>query len=269
MGVLATAALLGSGVAIAYMVIPRDETTAPPPQSGAVAKAPKPTAPALTKAQKRARHDAVAKVKSEGYDVVRLADWRAGPKLKVLIGDTDSGAMRAFFFSGAKFVGHDDPATSSSLRVVKSGKDSVTLAYKVTTGECEAKQWGVGVAIPIGQGAIRASYSQADDIKGDMATPYLAVNDVAAAIGAPTACGGSTALGADAAGDNGAKQYNIGYDYRFSKRTTVGAGYAMIKNDPGARFTWSGLSSAQNGQEVTPPAGSDVSIFFISMIHRF
>ena len=144
-----------------------------------------------------------------------------------------------------------------------------TMTYKVTTGECEAVQYGIQAAIPIGQGAIRGAYSIAKDIKGDMATPYLAVNDVAAAAGAPTACGGSTALGADAAGDNGAKQYNIGYDYRFSKRTTVGAGYAMIKNDPGARFTWSGLSSAQNGQEVTPPAGSDVSIFFISMIHRF
>jgi hypothetical protein len=29
------------------------------------------------------------------------------------------------------------------------------------------------------------------------------------------------------------------------------------------------LSSAQNGSSVTPPPGSDVSIFFISMIHRF
>jgi hypothetical protein len=134
LGLLATLALLGSGVAIAYMVIPRDETAAPPAQSGAATKAPKPTAPALTKAQKRARHEAVAKVKSEGYDVVRLADWRAGPKLKVLIGDTDAGAMRAFFFSGAKFIGHDDPATSSSVRVVKNGKNFVTLAYKVTTG---------------------------------------------------------------------------------------------------------------------------------------
>jgi hypothetical protein len=137
LGLLATAALLGSGAAIAYMVIPRDETAAPSPRSGAAVKAPKKSQPALTKAQKKARHEAVAKVKSDGYDVVRLADWRAGPKLKVLIGTTDSGAMRAFFFSGATFVGHDDPATSSSMRVVKIGKDSVTLAYRVTTGGAE------------------------------------------------------------------------------------------------------------------------------------
>jgi predicted porin len=107
-------------------------------------------------------------------------------------------------------------------------------------GDVDAVQYGIAVAIPIGQGAIRASYSIADDL------------DIP---------GGST--------DSGAKQYNIGYDYRFSKRTTVGFGYATIDNDPLAAFTWSGLSSANNGQNVTPPAGVDVSIFFVSMIHRF
>jgi len=55
LGVFATLAFLGSGVAIAYMVIPRDETATPPPQSGAAPAAPKKTAPALTKAQKKAR----------------------------------------------------------------------------------------------------------------------------------------------------------------------------------------------------------------------
>src|SRR3954454_21950415 len=89
LGLLATAALLGSGVAIAYMVLPDDQATAPPP-SGAAVKAPAPSKPTMTKAQKRARHAAVAKVRADGYDVVRLADWRAGPKLKVLIGTTDA-----------------------------------------------------------------------------------------------------------------------------------------------------------------------------------
>ena len=44
--------------------------------------------------------------------------------------------MRAFFFS-AQFIGHDDPATSTNLRVVKSSKNSVTLAYKVSDGGAE------------------------------------------------------------------------------------------------------------------------------------
>ena len=58
--------------------------------------------------------------------------------------------------------------------------------------------------------------------------------------------------------DNGAKQWNLGYDYRFSKRTTVGFGYATIENDAAAVFTWSGLSSTQGGQSINPVAGSDV-----------
>jgi predicted porin len=123
------------------------------------------------------------------------------------------------------------------------------MTYKAAAGDCEATQWGLGVAVPIGQGAIRASYSQADDIDGTFA--------------------GAGTCGAAGAGDNGAKQYNIGYDYRFSKRTQIGFGYATIENDPGAVFTWSGLPSSQGGQSVNPPAGSDVSVFFVNMIHRF
>jgi predicted porin len=114
------------------------------------------------------------------------------------------------------------------------------MTYKIATGDVDATQYGIQIAIPVGQGAIRAAYSQADDLEF------------------PT---GAT--------DTGAKQYNIGYDYRFSKRTTVGVGYAKIDNDSLAAFTWSGLSSANQGNSVTPPAGSDVEIFFVSMIHRF
>jgi len=136
--VLATVAFLGSGVLIAYMVMPEKDTPVPPANPGAAANgtAAKPK-PGLTKAQKQARHAAVAKLSAEGYEPVRLADWRPGPKLKVLVGTTDSGAMRAFFFSGAQFVGHDDPATSTNLRVAKTTKDSVTLAYKLNTGGAE------------------------------------------------------------------------------------------------------------------------------------
>jgi predicted porin len=129
------------------------------------------------------------------------------------------------------------------------------MTYKTAAGDCDATQWGVGVAIPVGQGAIRGSYSQADDIDGTYTGPG-------------TFFAGSS-CGAPGTGDNGAKQYNIGYDYRFSKRTTVGVGYAKIDNDAFAAFTWSGLSSSQNGLSINPAVGSDVEIFFVSIIHRF
>jgi predicted porin len=162
---------------------------------------------------------------------------------------------------GAAFDRHEDFTTvgqsDSGWRTTGGwnfGFADIGLAYEQMTYKCgpggtgcvagsgdyEATQMGIAIAIPVGQGAIRASYSQADDIE----TPAGEI-------------------------DNGAKQYNIGYDHRFSKRTTVGIGYAHIKNDPLAGFTWSGLSSTQGGAAVSPPAGSDVSIFFTSIIHRF
>jgi predicted porin len=162
---------------------------------------------------------------------------------------------------GAAYDGHKDfttiGQTDEGFRVTGGwnfgfmdiGAAVEQMTYKTAASDCEATQFGVALAVPIGQGAIRASYSQADDIDGTFA--------------------GAGSCGAAGTGDNGAKQWNIGYDYRFSKRTTVGIGYATIENDPGAVFTWSGLSSSQGGQSVNPPAGSDVSIFFINMIHRF
>ncbi|MGH7818314.1 MAG: porin [Candidatus Binatia bacterium] len=144
-----------------------------------------------------------------------------------------------------------------------------SMTYKTTTGDCDATQWGVGVAIPVGSGAIRASYAVADDIDGT----FVAGPVPGAGAGAPTACGGITGFTAAQAANNGAKTYNIGYDHRFSKRTTVGIGYAVIKNDEGAVFTWTGAPPTQTGGAVTaanvPFPGSDPSTFFVSIIHRF
>lgn len=153
---------------------------------------------------------------------------------------------------GAAFDSHKDfttpGKTDNGWRVVGGwnfgfadiGAAYEQMTYKTGPGDVDATQWGVALAIPIGQGAIRASYSQADDLE----TPA-----------------GTT--------DTGAKEYTIGYDYRFSKRTTVGVGYAQIKNDTGAVFTWTGAPGNQTGTGLAPLAGSDPSTFFLSVIHRF
>ena len=119
-----------------------------------------------------------------------------------------------------------------------------------SVGDVETVQWGVALAIPVGQGAIRASYSVAEE---------------------PEFEGTKVPQGAD--------EITIGYDYRFSKRTTVGVGYAQIKNDnggtvggvavPGAIFTWTGAPGNQTGTGLAPLPGSDPSVFFLSVIHRF
>jgi predicted porin len=160
------------------------------------------------------------------------------------------------------------------------------MTYKTPTTDCDAKQYGIQLAVPIGQGAIRAAYSIAKDIKGDYTTPTgpvvpSATAGAAAAAAAFTtngSCGFSAATAGFDTSDNGAKQWNIGYDYRFSKRTTIGFGYAAIENDQAAVFTWTGMPPTQTGggagiagQSVanTPLPGSDPSMFFINMVHRF
>jgi hypothetical protein len=139
LGFLATVAFLGSGVAIAMMVMPEKDQAAPAPQTdgAAVKGASQAKKPPLTKAQKRARANAIAKLHEEGYDPTRLADWKPRAPLKVLVGRSDTEAMRAYFFADGEFIGYDDPSTSGHLRVVKSGGNSVTLAYKLTDGTVE------------------------------------------------------------------------------------------------------------------------------------
>jgi hypothetical protein len=140
LALLATLAFLGTGVLIADMVMPKPDEEEATVRGTTPAPAPSETAekPAgLTKAQKAARRAAVRTLTEQGYDPVRLADWRPRNDLRVLVGRSDTGAMRAFFFVKREFVGNDDATSSTRLRVSKVGDESVTLAYGVTTGGTE------------------------------------------------------------------------------------------------------------------------------------
>jgi hypothetical protein len=136
-GLLGTAALLGSGVAIAVMVVPSSKEEAIVPAAPAATPAPtaapqKPRKPALTRAQRRARRGAVAVLTQQGFEPVRLADYEPRNELRVLVGrpaTDDAGARRAFFFAGGRFIGHDSQAPSARLAVVRARDRSVTLSY--------------------------------------------------------------------------------------------------------------------------------------------
>jgi predicted porin len=131
--------------------------------------------------------------------------------------------------------------------VIDVGLALERMKYKAGGGDVKATQYGVALAVPVGPGSIRASYSKAKDLEGD-------------------GCGG---LAATACDQTGATQYNVGYEHRFSKRTNIGIGYAKITNKDNAVFTWTGAPPNQQGASNTPLAGSDVSTFFLSMTHRF
>ena len=68
------------------------------------------TSRGLTPAQKQARREAVVTLREQGYEPVRLADWKPANDLRVLVGRADTGALRAFFFVKREFVGNDDPS---------------------------------------------------------------------------------------------------------------------------------------------------------------
>jgi predicted porin len=172
-----------------------------------------------------------------------------------------------FTFAGKTDTGYSVKG-GWNFGVVDVGLAYERMTYKTDTSDCRAKQYGVALAVPVGQGSIRASYSKAKAIEGTYTGAQTTPSNIGGSCGAvPTAAAPSN--------DNGAKQYNIGYEHRFSKRTNVGVGYAVIKNDPGAAFTWTGAPPVQNGvsgsgnSATTPFPGSDPSTYFVSITHRF
>jgi predicted porin len=140
----------------------------------------------------------------------------------------------------------------------KFGTLGYATAAGANTGNCaedgdvKVKNMGLALAVPVGPGSIRASYAVAKDLEGPVAA--------AAGTGAPNSARLS---------QTGAKQYNIGYEHRFSKRTNVGIGYAKIDNEANAAIAWTGMPPNQTGNANTTLFGSDVSTFFVSMTHRF
>jgi predicted porin len=125
---------------------------------------------------------------------------------------------------------------------VNVGAAYETFKYKGTASTNETTEYAVAFAIPLGSGKIGASYVVAKDMENSLGTTT----------------------------DNGAKMYNIGYEWALSKRTALGFGYAAIKNDTNAGFTWTGMAPVQNGVTVSPTiAGSDPSNIFVGIRHSF
>ena len=143
-GLVATAALLASGVAVATMVMPdNDEKSlaqaapaATPvkekPKKKKAVKKHKPKGP--TKAQLAQRKAAVAIVREKGFTTLKQSDYDYKATLRVLIGrpvGDAAGGERAFFFNKETFLGNDAAGPSTKLSVYKQGKVTVFLSYGV------------------------------------------------------------------------------------------------------------------------------------------
>jgi len=140
LGVLATLAFLGSGVVIGMMVYEQFEDEAPATvasNSGAAVKGAETPKPGMTAKEKAARRAAVTTLSEQGFEPVRLADWKAASVLRVLVGRDEAGEERAFFFVGRRFVGNDDVAASASIKVSAAKERTVTLSYRLFAAEDE------------------------------------------------------------------------------------------------------------------------------------
>ena len=139
-GLLATAAFLGVGVASYKMIVPDHATsrsaalvpTATPAPAHHKAKhhssKPKP----LTHREKAARTAAVAELRRQGYTTTKRSDYDPRATLRVLVGRPvgDAGAgSYGFFFSGGHYLGRDSLSPTASLKVVGQTKHSVVLSY--------------------------------------------------------------------------------------------------------------------------------------------
>ena len=136
LGIVGTAAVLAVGAVIATMVLPGDDekvvaaepaATATPKQKQAERRKPR-----LTQRQRNERRRAVDQVRRQGYRPVKLADYRAGQVLRVLIGEpvgTTRPGLRAFFFVRDEYIGQDAISPSLKLRPGRQLKREITLVY--------------------------------------------------------------------------------------------------------------------------------------------
>jgi predicted porin len=123
-----------------------------------------------------------------------------------------------------------------------------TYKYKTgaTNGDQKAVGYAFGIAIPLGSGKIGASYAIQKD--------FEVTGQAASVTSSP---------------DNGGKMYNIGYELNLSKRTVASIGYAAIKNDTAAAYTWTGVVANQTGYNNTTLNGSDPSTMYVGLRHSF
>jgi hypothetical protein len=137
-GLLGVAVLMGTWLAPSRhgtdaTFVPDTPAATQAPKAKAKAKKAKPK-PKLTAKQLAARTAAVTVLRTQGYLPTREADYNPRHDLRVLVGYRNGdplGPRRAFFFVGSRFIGNDSTAGSTQLKVAKSGKRWVTLAYGV------------------------------------------------------------------------------------------------------------------------------------------
>jgi predicted porin len=117
-------------------------------------------------------------------------------------------------------------------------------AGALTTTNQKRGAWYLPVSYSWGPHAIYAQYARAGDTSNDMGL------------------------------DTGASAWNIGYDYAFSKRTSMGIYYTALSNKSGGNYNLksvggSGATAIGSGAAGTTGLGADARQWYIGMAHSF
>lgn len=139
------------------------------------------------------------------------------------------------------------------------------------TDVAESKAWILGGTYDFGVAKAFATYTQGkatqDGVAGDTAKGRLYNVGVRVPFGAHTIIAAYTKADNRLAGadQNDAKQWGLGYEYGFSKRTVAYASYARINNDGAAAYSVNGAIT----QGLTTAAGKNPDSYMFGVRHSF
>jgi predicted porin len=169
--------------------------------------------------------------------------WRAKPDLPVnsssaVTNDQRGDSLNAKYQFGGLQVG-----LGWNRSRLQNATTSVTLA--------ERNAWALAGNYKWGPHAVYAHYTKAGNISTGV-------------VGSPTgAC-----PGASCTNNTGARMISAVYEYSFSKRTSVAATYAKIKNDANANYNFF-TSSSLGSTDATVLNGESPRIFQATILHLF
>ena len=175
-----------------------------------------------------------------------------------------------------------DVATTDQTRwdlgaTYNNGPFNALLAYTmrnnvtdgVVAGSDDTKAWKVGLAYTLPtKTTIRGLYERVKNVEHQnrwlvgVEHPINNIDLMANYISAGDVSGGNS--------DTGAKAFNLGARYNFSKRTNIMAMYSYLKNDRNGEFyNDAGYASAFNADGDPVSAGDKISGFSVRLQHKF
>ena len=153
-----------------------------------------------------------------------------------------------------------------------SGSTGVgSLGYGGVNSGLDRKAWKVGAGYSIMDFTLAALYEKSSD---NFATTfghhtwYLSGKYQMGAVALKAAYAKASSAGS-AANQGGAKQYSLGADYGFSKRTTVYALYTHIANDSNAQYNFADNVNPVTGSGTNGITGATLSGFSLGVKHAF